>query len=237
MDKQKKIIEMFDEISKSYDLANRVLSLGIDTTWRKVACKKAYENLEKKESVDIADVACGTGDMIGYWQRAAKERNIEISSIVGVDPSSGMLEVAEKKFGGVKFLQGEGKALPIEDISQDIVSISYGIRNVIERKKALEEFHRVLRSGGILVILEFTKSQKSGVLSKIVSFYTKNILPIIGGIVSKNYKAYKYLPDSIEEFLTTDMLKEELDDVGFDPLYIKSYSGDISTLFIMRKRG
>ncbi len=236
MDKQQKIIEMFNDISKSYDLANRVLSLGIDITWRKIACKKAYANIDKKSNIDIADIACGTGDMILFWEKMAKVENVAIGDVVGVDPSVGMLEVAREKLPHVRFIESEAKEISLEDSSRDIISISYGIRNVVERVKALSEFHRILREGGILVILEFTKSENETLLDKFVSFYTKKILPIIGGLVSKNYKAYKYLPDSIEEFLTSDMLLDELDKVGFDKVYVKSYSGNISTLFIMKKR-
>ncbi len=235
MDKQQKIVEMFDEISGSYDLANRVLSLGIDISWRKIACKKAFEQLSDKKSLKIADVACGTGDMIGFWRKMADENGVAIEKIVGIDPSSGMLKVAREKFSDVEFIKGEGKSLPLENESVDIISISYGIRNVVERQKAIEEFARSLKKGGVLVILEFTKNEKGGVLDHIVSWYTKNILPVIGGIVSKNYKAYKYLPDSIEDFLTTDMLTKELESSGFKSVYIKSYSGNISTLFIVEK--
>jgi demethylmenaquinone methyltransferase/2-methoxy-6-polyprenyl-1,4-benzoquinol methylase len=125
--------------------------------------------------------------------------------------------------------------MPFEDESCEIVSISYGIRNVVDRKKGLSEFYRVLKPGGIVVILEFTKQEKSGIASKIVDIYMKNILPAIGGLVSKNYAAYKYLPDSIEEFLTTKMLEQELRDVGFEIKYTKSFSLGISTLIVAQK--
>lgn len=235
MDKQKEIIEMFDDISKSYDLANRVLSLGIDISWRKSGCAKVFENIDKSSPIKIVDVACGTGDMIDIWQKSARKHRVSIDSIVGVDPSSGMLSVAREKLKSVEFIQGEAKELPFLDSSVDVISIAYGIRNVVERDLALKEFSRVLKKDGVVLILEFTKNENSGFLSKIVSFYTKKILPVVGGLVSRNYKAYKYLPDSIEDFLSSSMLFEELATHNLHKIYKKSYSGDISTLMIAKK--
>ncbi len=105
----------------------------------------------------------------------------------------------------------------------------------MEPQTALKEFNRVLKSGGIVVILEFTKQNRDGFLSKFVDFYMKKVLPTIGGVVSRNYKAYKYLPDSIEEFLTTEMLHNRLEDAGFKIEYSKSFSMGISTLIVAQK--
>ena len=233
--KQQKIISMFDEIASSYDLANRVMSCGIDISWRKKACNLAFKNLPKDSlnSLNILDVACGTGDMISHWQKNAN--GVKIHKIIGADPSSGMLEVAQKKFPHIHFMQCEATNLPFQNNEFDILSIAYGIRNVVERKKALEEFARVLKKDGILVILEFTKCENPGILEQFMGFYTKNILPFVGGIISKNYRAYKYLPDSIEEFLTAKKLNLELQESGFEPLYTKSFSANVCTLFVARK--
>ena len=132
-------------------------------------------------------------------------------------------------------MQCEATNLPFQNNEFDILSIAYGIRNVVERKKALEEFARVLKKDGILVILEFTKCENPGILEQFMGFYTKNILPFVGGIISKNYRAYKYLPDSIEEFLTAKKLNLELQESGFEPLYTKSFSANVCTLFVARK--
>jgi len=135
-----------------------------------------------------------------------------------------------------EFIEGKAQELPIEDASTDIISISYGIRNVVDRVQALEEFHRALKSGGIVVILEFTKQDRSGAIDKVVDFGMKKVLPRVGGIISKNYEAYKYLPDSIEEFLTTEMLSKELEEAGFEMKYTKSFSMGISTLLVAQKK-
>jgi demethylmenaquinone methyltransferase/2-methoxy-6-polyprenyl-1,4-benzoquinol methylase len=234
-EKQEKIVHMFDEIASTYDLANRVLSMGIDIQWRKKGCDKAFEILGKKELGQITDVATGTGDLLIYWREQAKKNGVKIGKYIGVDPSVGMLEVARKKVDFAYFIEGKAQELPIDDKSTDVISISYGIRNVVDRVEALQEFNRALKTGGIVMILEFTKQQRDGILDKIVDFGMKKVLPKVGGFISKNYEAYQYLPESIEEFLTTEMLEEELEEAGFEMKYTKSFSMGISTLLIAQK--
>ena len=234
--KQEKIVKMFDDIASTYDLANRVLSMGIDIQWRKKGCDKAFELLGKKSLTQITDVATGTGDLIVYWKEQAQKNGVSIENYLGIDPSVGMLDVARKKVSDATFIEGKAQALPIEDESSDVISISYGIRNVVDRVEALEEFHRALKPHGLVMILEFTKQDRSGFLDKVVDFGMKKVLPRIGGVISKNYEAYKYLPESIEEFLTTQMLEKELEDAGFEMQYTKSFSMGISTLLIAQKK-
>ena len=234
-DKQEKIVDMFDQIASTYDLANRVLSFGIDISWRKKGCNKAFEYLGLKEIEKIVDVATGTGDLLLHWKNEALKNAISVKEFVGIDPSEKMLEIAKKKVDFAKFLIGKAQDLPLLDKSCEIISISYGIRNVVDRVEALKEFYRALKPGGIVVILEFTKQEREGIVSKIVDIYMKKILPTVGGLVSKNYEAYRYLPNSIEEFLTTKMLIEELESVGFEHKYSKSFSMGISTLIVAQK--
>ena len=234
--KQQKIVEMFDNIADTYDLANRVLSMGIDIQWRKKGCDKAFEILNKKELEQVTDVATGTGDLLIYWKEQAQKNGVTINQYVGIDPSVGMLEVAKKKVDFADFIEGKAQELPIEDESTDVISISYGIRNVVDRVEALHEFHRALKPGGIVMILEFTKQERNGIFDKFVDFGMKKVLPRIGGLISKNYEAYKYLPDSIEEFLTTEMLSQELEEAGFEMKYTKSFSMGISTLLVAQKK-
>ena len=235
-EKQEKIVTMFDDIASTYDKANRVLSMGIDIQWRKKGCDKAFEILGKKELEQITDVATGTGDLLIYWKEQAVKNGVNIKKYVGVDPSIGMLEVAKDKVDFAEFIEGKAQALPVADESSDVISISYGIRNVVDRVEALHEFNRVLKPGGLVVILEFTKQERSGFVDKMVDFGMKNVLPRVGGFISKNYEAYKYLPDSIEEFLTTEMLAKELEEAGFEMKYTKSFSMGISTLLVAQKK-
>ncbi len=235
MDKQKRIVHMFDDIAKSYDLANRVLSFGSDIAWRKRACQKAFEYYDQKQIERITDVACGTGDMLGFWEKMSKQKGIKIDEFLGIDPSFGMLEVAKEKFPHFNYLQAYAQDLPLEDESSDFVSITYGIRNVVQRREAIEEFWRILKPGGMLVILEFTKRENETLMDRVVEFYMKRILPNIGGLVSGNRDAYEYLPNSIDNFLTTEQLIRELQAMGFEMREIRSFSFGISTLFIAQK--
>ncbi len=234
--KQEKIVTMFDDIAGTYDLANRVLTMGIDIQWRKKGCDKAFEILGKKSLGQITDVATGTGDLLIYWHEQAAKNGVTVDRYVGIDPSVGMLEVARKKVDFANFIEGKAQELPIEDASTDVISISYGIRNVVDRVEALQEFYRALKPGGIVVILEFTKQERNGVVDKVVDFGMKKVLPKVGGLISKNYEAYQYLPDSIEEFLTTEMLQKELEEAGFEMKYTKSFSMGISTLLVAQKK-
>jgi len=232
---QNKIIAMFNNIAPTYDKANHVMSMGIDKSWRKKAVKLVYE-LYKKEKIDlIVDVACGTGDMMSTWEKGSKKKNLEISEIRGIDLSEGMISVGKQKFPNMNFVIGDAANLPIEDNKADILSIAYGIRNVIERKKAFQEFYRVLKPGGILTILEFTKSDKKLLTHSIRDFYMAKVIPKVGGFISKNKEAYNYLPNSIGNFLTPESLISELEELGFKIEFNKGYSMNMSTLFIAKK--
>lgn len=279
--KQREIVAMFDSIAQNYDIANRILSFGIDRKWRKEACERAI-GLCEKDSLDILDVACGTGDMILCWLKVcnsngnssltqnsgiaenfknpslreskateaihesqidchdsafAKSRNDKnINSIYGIDPSTEMLKIAQQKLPQSVILQnGEAKDLHIDSQSVDILSIAYGLRNVVEIDLALKEFHRVLRKNGILVILEFSKKDNENIFDKIARFYTKRILPYIGGFISRNYKAYKYLPDSVDDFLSLEQIATKLQNLGFSVKFSKRYFCNVCSLIIAKK--
>ena len=234
-DNQEDIIKMFNDIAKTYDLANRVLSMGVDKTWRKKACNMAYNYYGKSHLTRIVDVACGTGDLMIDWENIAKTNGINIDEIIGVDPSVGMMEVGKTKIPDRTFIEAGAENLPLEDNSVDFISISYGIRNVVQREEGLKEFARVLKPGGLAVILEFTRNDKDTLTSKITKFYMNNLMPTIGGLISGSKDAYTYLPESIEDFITSDQMVEELKAVGLEPIFVKGYSMDMSTTFIARK--
>ncbi|MGF7441809.1 bifunctional demethylmenaquinone methyltransferase/2-methoxy-6-polyprenyl-1,4-benzoquinol methylase UbiE [Campylobacter concisus] len=234
MQKQEKIVDMFNQIAPTYDVANRVLSLGVDVSWRKFACRYMLE-IFKNKSINIVDVACGTGDMMGLWSEMAKEFGVDIKSLTGIDPSSGMLKEARAKFPNFKFIEAYADNTTLASGGAQILSISYGIRNVVERKAALREFNRVLAQDGYVVVLEFTKRQKKGFITSLRDFYLSKILPSIGGFISKNKEAYEYLPSSIENFLDAKSFCDELVEAGFEIELCKGFSMDISTLFIAKK--
>ena len=234
MQKQEKIVDMFNQIAPTYDVANRVLSLGVDVSWRKFACRYMLE-IFKNKSINIVDVACGTGDMMGLWSEISKEFGVEVKSLTGIDPSSGMLKEARAKFPNFKFIEAYADNTTLASGEAQILSISYGIRNVVERKAALREFNRVLALNGYVVVLEFTKRQKKGLITSLRDFYLSKILPKIGGFISKNKEAYEYLPSSIENFLDAKSFCDELATAGFEIELCKGFSMDISTLFIAKK--
>ena len=235
-EKQTKIVSMFDDIAPTYDTANRVMSMGVDKSWRRKACDLSYEFYGNKSIYQIVDVACGTGDMMDFWRTRASKKDITIENIVGVDPSVGMLDVAKEKYPAFSYHISKATEIPLEDASSDILSITYGIRNVVNRKEALDEFNRVLKKDGLVVILEFMKNENPSILGKIRDFYMNKVLPKVGGAISKNLEAYEYLPNSIEDFSTVLNMQNELEVAGFEMLYTKSFSMDISTLLIARKK-
>jgi len=222
--KQEEIIKMFDNIAPSYDLVNKVVSFGIDKKWREEAINESLKFITPKKVIDIA---CGTGDMIEIW----KKHNIEIC---GIDPSEGMLKIAKKRFKDINFYKLSATNLyEIENNYADVISISFGIRNVLDINKAIKEFYRVLNKDGIVIVLEFTKSNQT--FRKIVDVYTNKILPKIGGLISKNEEAYKYLSDSIEKYYSANELSELFEKQNFKCLKTKSFNFGQVSLIIFKK--
>lgn len=130
MSKQKEIVSMFDSIAKSYDLVNKILSFGVDKKWRNEAVKESFKFLNQVD-IKILDVACGTGDMVKNWIENSNKYNKKIE-IKGIDPSEEMLNIAKRKFPDIEFIQNYATELLFDNDNFDVVSISFGIRNVIE---------------------------------------------------------------------------------------------------------
>ncbi len=230
---QEKIVKMFDSISKSYDLVNRVLTFGIDRRWRRKSIKNVFSLLNNR-NLKVVDVACGTGDMIEIWKNESKKRKINIE-IYGVDPSEGMLKIAKKRFPEITFYKDFADNLPFDEKSIDAISISFGIRNVVDFDSAIKEFYRVLKNNGILIILEFTKAEKNHKLRELIDFYSNNVLPKIGGILSKNKEAYEYLPKSIDRFYTPSEMIQKIENFGFKLKNFTSFNLGQVSLFIFQK--
>ena len=233
--RQNRIIQMFNDIANSYDRANRIISLGADQKWRKNSCVKTYELINKKELDLVVDVACGTGDMTYFWQSISKKKNIKIENIKGIDPARNMISLAKNKYPELDFLVATATKLNLNENSADIISISYGLRNVIELEKALQEFKKTLKENGLLVILEFMREENENFISKAKSLYMKNMLPFLGSLMSKNKRAYKYLPSSIDKFLSQKELEKKLKENGFSLELKKNFMFNASTLFVLKK--
>ena len=208
--KKEQVAEMFNNISKRYDLLNHVLSMGIDILWR----KKAVRMLKPFSPKVILDIATGTGDF------AIESSNLKPEKIYGVDISEGMLEVGRKKIQSKKLNEvismqlGDSENLSFEDNFFDAVTVAFGVRNYENLKLGLSEMLRVMKPGGHVVIIEFSKPSKFPV-KQVYNFYFKAILPTIGKLVSKDQSAYTYLPESVSAFPYGQKFIDIMKEVGF----------------------
>lgn len=200
-----KIKNLFSEISDRYDFANDAITFGIARLWRKHLVR--WSQVQNKDQ--ILDIATGTGDLAFDFYN--KISNKDLSKVQGIDFCQPMIEIAKskavKKKTPIEFSWGDACHLNFDDEKFDIVSISYGIRNVEDPKKALKEMYRVLRPGGRLMILE-TGSPIKNPLSPLIQFYSHKIVPWIGGIVSGKKEAYCYLSHSSSQFPSGNAFKE-----------------------------
>lgn len=194
--KKGQVSKMFDNIAPWYDFLNHFLSLGIDISWR----KKAIKELKSSQPKMILDVATGTADL-------AIEANKQLrpEKIVGIDISNEMLDVGRKKLANknlsdkIELLNGDSENLPFPDNTFDAVTVAFGVRNFENLEKGMKEMNRVLKPGGIVVVLEFSRPTLFP-FKQLYNFYFKNMLPIIGRITSKDPKAYNYLYESVQAF-------------------------------------
>lgn len=213
--KPDKVRSMFGAIARSYDLNNRVHSLWRDQAWRRHAVRRAGV----KPTDVVLDVACGTGDLTEAFARAGAAR------VIGVDFTKEMLEVAVRRRGRmrgrfhperIEYRLGDAQNLPIRDASVDVVSIAFGIRNVADPERAIREFRRVLRPGGRLVILEFGRPRVAPV-RWFNDLYCKKLMPLTATLLSGDRSgAYRYLPASVETFMSTEELCEVIRRSGFE---------------------
>jgi len=225
--KKKQVEQMFDTISENYDGLNRVISLGSDVKWR----KKVIKMVSEKNPKTILDIATGTGDLaIQFAEKTSAEK------IVGLDISEGMLSVARKKVLGkdisakIEFVQADSEALPFEDNTFDAITVSFGIRNFENLEKGLSEILRVLKKGGIFVILETSVPSKFP-FKQGYYFYSRNILPLVGKLFSKDKVAYKYLSESASVFPHGDKLNNILRKIGFNEVKNKPQTFGVATIY------
>lgn len=224
--KKEQVATMFNNISSKYDLLNRVLSLGIDIQWR----KKAVKILKAQNPKTVLDIATGTADF------AIEAINSGAEKIIGIDISEQMLEVGKQKIkkkqleNKIELLKGDSENIQFQDNFFDAAIVSFGVRNFENLNKGLSEINRVLKPGGMLIVLEFSKPEKAP-FKQIYSFYFKNILPFIGKLVSKDQSAYTYLPESVEAFPYGKKFEEELSKAGFKQTTCKPLTFGISSIY------
>ena len=219
--------EMFDQIAGRYDLLNRVMSMGIDQSWR----RKTVAALQLPAQSRVLDLATGTGDLALMIARLHPD-----AEVIGSDPSSQMLEVGVGKVernglsNRVKLELGDAQALPYQSDSFDGCCIAFGIRNVPDRSAALAEMARVTRPGGRVAVLELGEPSV-GWLSPIARFHVRKVIPRLGGMLSGS-REYKYLQESIAAFPAADEFVEQMRAAGLNVLEAKPLTFGACTLFV-----
>ncbi len=228
MAKKEGIRTLFDRIAPEYDRLNHILSLNIDKGWRRKAVR---ETVDADTPLNVLDVACGTGDFtIEIAQKAPQG-----SRVTGIDLSEGMMSVGREKIrqAGViaEMVQGDCESLPFEDGSFDRVSAAFGVRNFEHLDVGLSEMHRVLKTGGKLVVLELSVPSNS-FIRWCYCLYFQKVLPVIGGWISGNRGAYEYLPESVLRFPSPEKFMKMMEDAGFAEVSHRSFTLGICRMYV-----
>lgn len=220
--------KMFDQISPTYDVVNRVFTFGLDQIWRKKVCAL----LPSKKEMLVLDCATGTGDQM----IALMEKRPDIARIVGIDLAEAMIEIgrakiAKKPYGDkISFQAASALNIPYPDNHFDCVTIAFGIRNVTDIMAAFKEFRRVLKPGGRVLILEGTIPSNKWLRTAHL-FYIRHFLPKIGGLISRNFHAYRYLNKTIETFPQGEMFAGKMRAAGFIDVRCNPILGGVTTVY------
>ncbi len=230
------VARMFDGIAHRYDVLNKLLSFSQDRRWR----NWMIDMIPYRPGGFLVDVATGTGDVL----LSALDARREYRKFLGVDISRSMLAVARGKLSSrtgrataradVRFEERSAEALGQPDNSVDCVTVAFGFRNVINKENALQEFRRVLRADGQLFILEFFAPER-GILSRLFRFYFHQVLPVVGGVISGDRTAYKYLPKSVDQFYSGIELRKALYDNGMMVAHEKRFLFGAARVFCCQK--
>jgi demethylmenaquinone methyltransferase/2-methoxy-6-polyprenyl-1,4-benzoquinol methylase len=231
LSKKDQVAQMFDNISGNYDGLNRVISFGVDTKWR----KKVLKLVSNKNPETILDIATGTGDL------AILMANTSAKKIIGLDISAGMLEVGRKKIEAknlsakIELILADSENMPFEDHTFDAITVAFGVRNFEHLEVGLAEILRVLKPGGIFVILETSNPTKFPFKQGYV-FYTRYILPLIGKLFSKDDSAYGYLSESASVFPFGEVLNNILRKIGFIDVTAMPQTFGVATIYSASKK-
>jgi len=230
-EKGAQVEQMFDGIAHSYDLLNHCLSLGIDKHWRRAAINTLKAYAPKR----ILDVATGTGD---FAILAAK--TLQPESLLGVDISEGMIDVGRKKVlqenlaDIITFQKDDCMKLSLNDEQFDAITVAYGVRNFPDLDRGLSEMRRVLKSGGRLVIIELNAPQRFP-MKQLFWLYSHIFMPLVGWLVSKDKRAYTYLPATMEAFPQGEVMQEILQKAGFRDVQFKRFTFGLSTMYTAKR--
>jgi demethylmenaquinone methyltransferase/2-methoxy-6-polyprenyl-1,4-benzoquinol methylase len=222
---------MFTDITPRYDLLNHLLSFHIDRGWRK-ALGDCLEAILERKDARILDLCCGTGDVLFHLEDRG------VARIMGADFCHPMLVSANKKAAArgrtAQLLEADALELPLADNSLDAMSIAFGFRNLANYRTGLVEFHRVLKPGGMLAILEFSHP-RGWLMKSSYGFYSRVLVPAVGALVSGSREAYGYLPESIRMFPSAEELRAMLKKSGFVQTDFELLTGGIAALHTGRK--
>ena len=226
-EKKKLVTRLFNDIARRYDFLNHFFSFGIDYYWR----SRLVKSIQPQKNHIVLDVATGTGDVA--FKLAPKTEKV-----TGIDIASNMIDLAnkkkdKKKLLNVDFLVGDAENLPFEDSTFDVITISYGYRNISDQPKALKEFNRILKKEGRLFILEFSEP-KNRIIGPLYKFYSYKVMPFVASMFTKKY-AYDYLPESIDMFPSRQEIKKTLEDNNFSNVDIIDMTFGISSIFSGQK--
>ena len=224
----RRVREMFASIASRYDLLNHLLSGNIDKRWRRLVAKALYQGLPANGG-RILDVACGTGDLSLTLTGSGD------AQVVGIDFCRPMLDIAasksSKRASDVQFIEGDALALPFRDGSFDAATIAFGLRNLASVEAGLSELLRVLKPGGRVAVLEFSRP-KSAIFRQVFKVYFTKLLPVVGGLISGSRGAYQYLPDSVSRFPNQKELSSMMKQAGFEEISYQNLTGGIAALHV-----
>ncbi|GGK65748.1 bifunctional demethylmenaquinone methyltransferase/2-methoxy-6-polyprenyl-1,4-benzoquinol methylase UbiE [Rufibacter glacialis] len=224
--KKKQVAQMFNSIAKRYDFLNHFLSAGVDIYWR----KRAVKLLKRVKPQLVLDIATGTGDF------ALETLQLKPKQIIGIDISEGMLQVGREKINKrglshlVQLQLGDSENIQFPDNHFDAITVAFGVRNFENLEKGLAEMYRVLKPGGMAVILEFSKPQRFP-MKQGYNFYFKHILPVFGKMISKDNAAYTYLPESVQAFPDGNDFLAIFKRIGFKNTEWHSLTFGISSIY------
>ncbi len=230
-EKKAQVTSMFDRIAPYYDFLNRLLTLRIDVLWR----KKAIALVSSPDVKEVLDVATGTGDLA-----IAVAKALPLSKVIGMDIAVKMLAIGDQKLeklaltDRVTLEAGDSEAMRYEDGRFDLAMSSFGVRNFGNLKKGLSEMHRVLRPGGRIMVLEFSRPRVFPI-KNMFNIYFKYVLPVIGKLTSKDPRAYKYLYESVQQFPDFENFTKILEEVGFKHSSYKPLTFGICTVYLATK--
>lgn len=231
LSKGEQVEQMFDSIAPAYDFMNRAMTLGIDKIWR----KKAVGMVARTNPERILDVATGTGDLA-----LALASAIPGSRITGVDLSEGMISVGRKKIekaglsGRITLEAADCLALPFDDNRFDALTVAYGVRNFADIPAGLREMQRVIRPGGMVCIVELS-TPVNPIVKPLYRLYTRGVIPLVGRLISKDTRAYSYLPESIEAVPQRERMLALMEDAGFDTTAYRPLTFGVCTIYTALK--